>query len=1564
MTFTKKICLLFLTVLSATCFIFFATATFNKNEAKADVNPLEAEFTNDGQFALKQYSNIKYNYVDGASEGLPEGYSGVVLKVNNINNNSIFVTIDCSSSQILAENIESIVVRIYSPGYTSADEFRTLTADSVQRYYGAGKYDMSTWCNISLNANSIADMTDSDGYLTALNVGVRIKSGAAVYYFDSITINEKVDVEALEAEFTNNGQFAVGNTSWGGTHEFIDGTSVGGTGAVLKAEATAGTSGFRLDFTGTGLRAEDVESIVVRLKADNFTKGSDEFRTSNDGGTHWVQYGKTDDLSDWFDYTLNAKTMAQLTNEDGTLGYTDIVIRAYTAGLILYVDSVTVNEKVDVEALEAVFTNNGQFEIKASVWGNAYEFIIGTSVDGTGAVLKVGFGSNVAAFRLDLTNSGLYAKDVESIVVRLKADNFTLGSDEFRTSNDGGTHWVQYGKTDDLSDWFDYTLNAKTMAQLTNEDGTLGYTDIAIRTNNSTLILYIDSITVNEKEKTPVNYLKIEWNNKGYGEPFAGKNGILIKFDANLSTVKNEIDGGLQSVNLNDEYGKYITLNGEKLDTMVDAELKYHSQGFLWIYAPDMTAWENHIPIIVIEENTPFLDAILPALTLYFNGDTNKWQTECLTIFGGVDESSSANTIVLKFTDDVVWSEDVGNIAEHILLDGKTLAEDGGSVSLDATEKTITVNTNGTYRKVALSDGAVCGDVEIPEIILSVIDGGWMRVYSYVGTKIESSNGALDNNNYLGSDNLYATTLDFDAKVMDWNTYPTAVSGIKINGIELGSSTNEKLGVRLIQLTDGLWVKFKANLESGYNGYSHPTITFDYSAYIETENHERVYFDEVELYLENDAWSTTIPDEYVVIKQTTFVGIDASSSANKLVLNFTDDIDWTEDVGDIAEHIFLDGKTLAEDGGSVFINAAKKTITVRLKKTDKKYGAIVFTAGGVFGELMLPGLNIYGFYDGEWQDDGHFTCTNFKGWYENLPFVEIPYGWNCVQSVTLKGTINTDTILRFGNYEKHYFATVADQNDISKQLGDGITVNGVPIGQIKEASVSYAHGFNHLYISVPVYELCPTDEYKCVELRVKANAAFKDVILGEVVLYLVDGKWQTEKPVTVDVDKEGTYFTAKDIFNGENGGYFEDGAYLLTDVDDEKEIVSSKIATSNSVIYNFLYKAKSVDFDYSLFTYVGEEFRGVRVAIYRNLNESVQGFNVYVDGKFEGAKQIAFVPDEWYAVRFAITVNNGVISVSIAVDGLEIINVKTEYIGEIGNGIKFKKVYGTLEFADFKTGDIKNPVIYWQGKRVNRFTVGEDKPSDFIFTRVLRATDNYDKVNFSAEDFIIEWQDGAIKDGKLVAGEWTITVSVSDKTGNIGHFTTTALVIKPDEIAVAFNVDGEVVYSVNTKGALIEMPSDPIKEGDTKVNYIFDGWYFGEQKWDFANDHAFTDIELNAVFTTVFKEYSVTIVSAGLEKNYEYTFKLHYGCLLDKSVLTRDGYSYKLTENDKIIDSITVNGDMRIVAVYTPETVPQQSGCGCGGSVSGSIVGLSMAVIACMFISLKRISNKRDKEHE
>jgi hypothetical protein len=146
----------------------------DKFVAKADATALETEITNNGQFTLSKPSDSfngnssKYTYsvIDGSTEaGLPEGYSGAVLKVSGTTDWD-FIKLDFSGSNILRANIANIVVRVYVSPFNvtgnadSQDEIRT---NGSVRY---GKdHDLSTWCDVMLNDSTLNASMDENGYL-------------------------------------------------------------------------------------------------------------------------------------------------------------------------------------------------------------------------------------------------------------------------------------------------------------------------------------------------------------------------------------------------------------------------------------------------------------------------------------------------------------------------------------------------------------------------------------------------------------------------------------------------------------------------------------------------------------------------------------------------------------------------------------------------------------------------------------------------------------------------------------------------------------------------------------------------------------------------------------------------------------------------------------------------------------------------------------------------------------------------------------------------------------------------------------------------------------------------------------------------------------------------------------------------------------------------------------------------------------------------------------------------------------------------------------------------------
>ena len=191
----------------------FAKQTTKVTANAATAEELTAEFTNNGQFTLAQSSKTipssgkaAYTVLEGsaAQSTLPDGYSGSVLEIYHSSSGSYdFVTVDFSNSKIPVKDVVSIVVRVWVDNYNytddstdNDDEFRTIGAvTGTQRQYGIGKLNVEgTWTDVALTAGSITDMTDADGYLNAIDLGIRDKGEASHLYIDSVTVNTYQDI--------------------------------------------------------------------------------------------------------------------------------------------------------------------------------------------------------------------------------------------------------------------------------------------------------------------------------------------------------------------------------------------------------------------------------------------------------------------------------------------------------------------------------------------------------------------------------------------------------------------------------------------------------------------------------------------------------------------------------------------------------------------------------------------------------------------------------------------------------------------------------------------------------------------------------------------------------------------------------------------------------------------------------------------------------------------------------------------------------------------------------------------------------------------------------------------------------------------------------------------------------------------------------------------------------------------------------------------------------------------------------------------------------------------------
>ena len=187
-----------------------------------------------------------------------------------------------------------------------------------------------------------------------------------------------------------------------------------------------------------------------------------------------------------------------------------------------------------------------------------------------------------------------------------------------------------------------------------------------------------------------------------------------------------------------------------------------------------------------------------------------------------------------------------------------------------------------------------------------------------------------------------------------------------------------------------------------------------------------------------------------------------------------------------------------------------------------------------------------------------------------------------------------------------------------------------------------------------------------------------------------------------------------------------------------------------------------------------------------------------------------------------------------------------------------------------------------------------------------------------------------ITDGKMNVGVWNCVVTATDANGNYATATVRVTVKGEAKYMVTFDGANEGEYAYGEK---IVKPADPTKEATEKYQYTFDGWYNGDEKWDFDHDIVTSDVALVAKFieSDVYYKVAVTVSSE------TQTIYVTYGAQVDLSVFDKEGFEKEVKQNGEVITKLIVTEDTAIEITYTQSASNTPSGCagGCAGSLTG-----------------------------
>ena len=1516
---TKKLFTAMCSFAAMVCLSLGGAFAFSQTASVQASDTLAVDFTNDGQFSVSKYNDsVPFEYVDGASEGLPAGYDGSVLKITTTGGVA-YATLDFSASKILAERVESIVVRMYSPGYTSADEFRTYP---TQIQYGAGAYDASTWCDITLNANSMADMTDANGYLSAISLGMRVKGGASVYYIDSVTVNMtetvKVSLREIHLEWNcysydnsyctflqfNGGISGNGNLDANFNDLLskmtIDGAAVDTNNISFYCPNWIGADG------GIVMRAVSnpaAGAVMVLPKGATFDIGgtdSNVYEIERDihlqfNGTKWEVYAGVN-------YNPDFLSIGELNH-------------VYSDGL----DAYGVSLMYDTTGFEAEgmhtalgwsgFSLNGE-DIGVALW------------NGNQVLLWLPAGKCVDNYNGYSHPTIVIAKGAK--VTNTAGKEFTLGGVTLYLVNGAWTTTkpAGYQVAEKKAAFADFTIDGVGATQNHVHNGT--FYQVTLNFDGSELAF--------NQHASAVSGMTFNGVPMTCGGAPSGDSIMVITLGKGLWVhyTNEQATAGYKGYS-------HPTIHFEDGARVTDANGKTVTYAEFTLYLVD-GAWTSEQPAgyHVEEKKASFVDFTIDGVGATQNHVHNGafYQLTLDFDYGSLafnQHASAVSGITFNGVPMTCGGAPSGDSIMVITL--------GAGLWVHYTnEQAAAGYKNYSHPTIHFEDGATVTDVNgktvtYTELTLYLANGAWTseQPADYKITEPAKDTTFVALGKTAETNNANAVTLYF-ADENEWtDDAGTLADKVLLNGVSLssigGSATKGERSVTLAWT--GEYTTLTIDKDATFAGHNIPQMT---------------------LYLNDSEWLFIDGSKEATVScfgpaSGAWDNVENeegySSNVFKFSANFADSADKINQASNVAYPVATGIKINGVSFYELYLTDNKTTISYEhgynylyfmvakeyLEASEGEYTILTIEQGTVFMNQVLPACE-YILYKGHW-----INLANFDP--NPLTYNGVAPGWN---NAIYSGISNN--ILQFGEFGVNFLGpdngnpSHADPTNLANPalqapIATALTIDGKTIGSLYEqdnrVQVSYAHGYNYFYISLPEYMLSK-EGYGCVTLHIEAETVFMGCVLPEVTLYLYEGEWTNIKPDVVE-GEDAEYTTITQLF-GE-----------ATKTLSGAESAESAMMISDSVIYSFLLKNDSIENTVMFSTHYTTEFDGIKVVFIGDASTGNERVLLFVNGEEVANASYLWTANEWFAVRIAVDVAE-TLSVSVAIDGVYLIRATELSKDALGGKVGVQNDKGNNAFADYKAGDIKKPILYWQGKDIYRYEVGVDKPADSVFQAVIDIMDNKDGVVNESTMQVI-WQDGAVTDGKLNEGVWTVTLSVSDTAGNIAQLSITVVVADADRAVVTF--DGVVADTIYHIGDLLAEPEDPVKEG-----YTFAGWYVGDRKWDFVNDAVTGDLALTAKFIRVETTYTIVITSEGLANNYVYTFKLADGAVLDQTILVRDGYIYKLYAGDTEVKVITVDGDANYKAVYTEvQEEPDDSSSSSDDSVDNSQDSSDVATSGC-----------------
>ena len=664
---------------------------------------------------------------------------------------------------------------------------------------------------------------------------------------------------------------------------------------------------------------------------------------------------------------------------------------------------------------------------------------------------------------------------------------------------------------------------------------------------------------------------------------------------------------------------------------------------------------------------------------------------------------------------------------------------------------------DGAVFKIAL--GTEANGYVFPEFTVSLVNGRWVKEPTLtVEINQNANNVDWDATQKRVLLNVVDKATGAAASFTAWESITSVIgNGVTMNGtganLNFFGSTGD--GVSVIypsSLEDG--AVFKIALGTEANGYVFPEFTVS---------------------LVNGRWVKE-PTLTVEINQNAN-NVDWDATQKRVLLNVVDKATGAAasfTAWESITSVIGNGVTMNGTGANLnFFGSTGDGVSV-IYPSSLEDGAVFNIALGTEANgHVFPGFTI-SLIDGEWVQAALGTPdVNFTGVHSDNNIV-----WG--------GSTRAVRLV----FSQNFTAQEYDKNEggfdspVIASVRHFVKINGQSLGNVTFVQIPNENSITFLYdeslLAVPAGQ-----EY--TEFTIEEGAPFGGHYLPAVTLYLVDGVWCENKPVTENV-------TVTNIHNRKGG----DRRLLLfisnSDYENPNADITAKVANTNLLDYVNVYTSKT-------------EYKTLREIYQGNAQSTIWGV----------ADSIAFSIDDDYhgTAVYAVEIKKGAQFPALT-------NDNTTYV------VSADFVYYNVSYNSTEES-YKDTSITWERMHIVTLTgelaTGDDSAKVFVLPNSTVAyPEEYSKTKEGDENtiYIYNWY----LNGNLYDFSTPVTADITLTAD--GTFTAYY------SYNVTF-VDGAMQNTVVVgDGQTVAEPDAPTKAETVEYRYTFKGWYNGETKWDFT----------------------------------------------------------------------------------------------------------------------------------